>query len=62
MKFHVVWPTRERLATDMLQDPNDPACLHALPGLSGFPFSFSRSLSLHRRPERNVFGPPRLSP
>ncbi len=25
MKFHVVWPTRERLATDMLQDPIDAA-------------------------------------
>jgi hypothetical protein len=58
MKFHVVWPTRERLATHMLQDPNDAAWLHALPGR----FHFSPSLPIHRRHERNAFAPPKPSP
>ena len=60
MKFHVVWPTRERLATDMLQDPNVPAWLHALPGRFDFPFS--ASFSIHRRRVRNAVVPPTLSP
>jgi hypothetical protein len=58
MKFHVVWTTRERLATDMLQDANDPAWLHALPAL----FHFFPRFSFHCRPGRKLFVPPRLSP
>jgi hypothetical protein len=58
MKFHVVWPTRERLATHMLHDPNDAAWLHALP----VPVDFSPSSPIHCRHERNAFGPPKPSP
>ncbi|MFD1579063.1 hypothetical protein [Ramlibacter ginsenosidimutans] len=44
----------------MLQDPNVPAWLHALPGRFDFPLSFS--FSIHRRPVGNAFVPPGLSP
>lgn len=46
----------------MLQDPDDPAWLHAGPALFDFAFPFSPSLSIHRWPVRNAFVPPRLSP
>jgi hypothetical protein len=46
----------------MLQDANDPAWPHALPGPFDFPFSLSPSFSLHRRRERKVFVPPHLFP